>query len=91
MGNGSPNWLGAFAIGLSLSAIIFPVLTVAATFTAAAIISLLFGIEQVIGRDISVQAFSICSYWSCNISHNPFKHCFGIPRIIPSTKLKFYL
>ena len=50
----SPTWvralqigIGAVAIGLSLSAIIFPVLTVVATFTAAAIILLLFGIEQV--------------------------------------------
>ena len=52
----SPAWvralqigIGVFAIGLSLSAIIFPVLTVVATFTAAAIILLLFGIEQVVG------------------------------------------
>src|SRR5918999_6589559 len=52
----SPTWvralqigIGAVAIGLSLSAIIFPVLTVVATFTAAAIILLLFGIEQVVG------------------------------------------
>jgi uncharacterized membrane protein HdeD (DUF308 family) len=52
----SPTWvralqigIGAIAIGLSLSAIIFPVLTVVATFTAAAIILLLFGIEQVVG------------------------------------------
>jgi uncharacterized membrane protein HdeD (DUF308 family) len=51
----SPSWvralqigIGAIAIGLSLSAIIFPVIAVAATFTVAAIILLLFGIEQVI-------------------------------------------
>jgi uncharacterized membrane protein HdeD (DUF308 family) len=50
-----PTWvralqigIGAIAIGLSLAAIIFPVLTVVATFTAAAIILLLFGIEQVV-------------------------------------------
>jgi uncharacterized membrane protein HdeD (DUF308 family) len=52
----SPTWIralqigiGAIAIGLSLSAVIFPVLTVVATFTAAAIILLLLGIEQVVG------------------------------------------
>src|ERR671925_574488 len=51
----SPAWvralqigIGVVAIGLSLSAIIFPVLAVVATFTAAAIILLLFGIEQVV-------------------------------------------
>jgi uncharacterized membrane protein HdeD (DUF308 family) len=51
----SPAWIralqigiGAIAIGLSLAAIIFPVLAVVATFTAAAIILLLFGIEQVV-------------------------------------------
>ncbi len=51
----SPIWvrvlqigIGAFAIGLSLFAVIFPVLTVVATFTAVAIILLLFGIEQVV-------------------------------------------
>jgi uncharacterized membrane protein HdeD (DUF308 family) len=51
----SPTWvralqigIGAIAIGLSLAAIIFPVLAVVATFTAAAIILLLFGIEQVV-------------------------------------------
>jgi uncharacterized membrane protein HdeD (DUF308 family) len=50
-----PTWIralqvgiGAIAIGLSLSAIIYPVLAVMATFTAAAIILLLFGIEQVV-------------------------------------------
>jgi uncharacterized membrane protein HdeD (DUF308 family) len=50
-----PTWvralqigIGAIAIGLSLSAIVFPVLTVVAAFTAAAIILLLFGIEQVV-------------------------------------------
>jgi uncharacterized membrane protein HdeD (DUF308 family) len=55
MGAKSPTWvralqigIGAIAIGLSLAAIIFPVLTVVATFTAAAIILLLFGIEQVV-------------------------------------------
>jgi uncharacterized membrane protein HdeD (DUF308 family) len=54
-GVNSPAWIralqigiGAIAIGLSLSAIIFPVLAVVATFTAAAIILLLFGIEQVV-------------------------------------------
>jgi uncharacterized membrane protein HdeD (DUF308 family) len=40
--------IGAIAIGLSISAIIFPVFAVAATFTVAAIILLLFGIEQVV-------------------------------------------
>jgi uncharacterized membrane protein HdeD (DUF308 family) len=51
----SPTWIralqigiGAIAIGLSLSAIIYPVLAIVATFTAAAIILLLFGIEQVV-------------------------------------------
>jgi uncharacterized membrane protein HdeD (DUF308 family) len=51
----SPTWvralqigIGAVAVGLSLAAIIFPVLAVAATFTVAAIILLLFGIEQVV-------------------------------------------
>src|ERR671922_2813503 len=51
----SPAWvralqigIGVVAIGLSLSAIIFPVLAVVATFTGAAIILLLFGIEQVV-------------------------------------------
>src|ERR687890_157929 len=55
IGAKSPTWvralqigIGAVAIGLSLSAIMFPVLAVVATFTAAAIILLLFGIEQVI-------------------------------------------
>ncbi len=50
-----PTWIraleigiGAIAIGLSISAIIFPVIAVAATFTVAAIILLLFGIEQVV-------------------------------------------
>jgi uncharacterized membrane protein HdeD (DUF308 family) len=50
-----PSWvralqigIGAIAIVLSLSAIIFPVIAVAATFTVAAIILLLFGIEQVV-------------------------------------------
>jgi uncharacterized membrane protein HdeD (DUF308 family) len=51
----SPAWvralqvgIGAVAIGLSLSAMIFPVLAVAGAFTVAAIILLLFGIEQVV-------------------------------------------
>src|SRR5919202_4863956 len=51
----SPTWvralqigIGAIAIGLSLSAIIFPFLAVVATITAAAVILLLFGIEQVV-------------------------------------------
>jgi uncharacterized membrane protein HdeD (DUF308 family) len=50
-----PTWvralqigIGAFAIGLSLAAVMFPILTVVAAFTAAAIILLLFGIEQVV-------------------------------------------
>jgi uncharacterized membrane protein HdeD (DUF308 family) len=55
IGAKSPAWvralqigIGVIAIGLSLSAIIFPVLAVVATFTAAAIILLLFGIEHVV-------------------------------------------
>ena len=55
IGEKPPSWvralqigIGAIAIGLSLSAIIFPVIAVAATFTVAAIILLLFGIEQVV-------------------------------------------
>ncbi|HJU34907.1 MAG TPA: DUF308 domain-containing protein, partial [Nitrososphaera sp.] len=51
----SPTWvralqigIGAIAIGLSLSAVIFPIFAVVATFTAAALILLLFGIEQVV-------------------------------------------
>jgi uncharacterized membrane protein HdeD (DUF308 family) len=55
VGAKSPTWvralqigIGAVAIGLSLSAVMFPVLAVVATFTAAAIILLLFGIEQVV-------------------------------------------
>jgi uncharacterized membrane protein HdeD (DUF308 family) len=55
IGAKSPTWvralqigIGAIAIGLSLSAVIFPILAVVATFTAAAIILLLFGIEQVV-------------------------------------------
>jgi uncharacterized membrane protein HdeD (DUF308 family) len=55
IGAKSPTWvralqigIGAIAIGLSLSAVMFPVLAVVATFTAAAIILLLFGIEQVV-------------------------------------------
>ena len=51
----APTWvralqigIGAIAIGLSLAAIIFPVLAVVATFTAASTILLLFGIEQVV-------------------------------------------
>jgi uncharacterized membrane protein HdeD (DUF308 family) len=55
IGAKSPTWvralqigIGAVAIGLSLSAIIFPVLAVVAAFTAAGIILLLFGIEQVV-------------------------------------------
>jgi uncharacterized membrane protein HdeD (DUF308 family) len=50
-----PTWIralqigiGAVAIGLSLAAVMFPVFTVVAAFTAAAIILLLFGIEQVV-------------------------------------------
>jgi uncharacterized membrane protein HdeD (DUF308 family) len=55
LGEKSPTWIraleigiGAIAIALSISAIIFPVIAVAATFTVAAIILLLFGIEQVV-------------------------------------------
>src|ERR687892_338315 len=55
IGAKSPTWvralqigIGAIAIGLSLSAIVFPFLTVVAAFTAAAIILLLFGIEHVV-------------------------------------------
>jgi uncharacterized membrane protein HdeD (DUF308 family) len=51
----SPGWIralqigiGALAIGLSISAMIYPVIATVATFTAAAIILLLFGIEQVV-------------------------------------------
>jgi uncharacterized membrane protein HdeD (DUF308 family) len=51
----SPTWLwalqigiAAVAIGLSISSIIYPVYAVMATFTAAAIILLLFGIEHVV-------------------------------------------
>lgn len=50
-----PTWvralqigIGAIAIGLSISAIIYPVFAIAAVFTVAAIILLLFGIEQVV-------------------------------------------
>jgi uncharacterized membrane protein HdeD (DUF308 family) len=52
----SPTWvralqigIGIIAIGLSLAAVMFPVLTVVTTFTAAAIILFLFGIEQIVG------------------------------------------
>ena len=55
VGTKSPTWvralqigIGAVAIGLSLGAMIFPVFAIAATFTVAAIILLLFGIEQVV-------------------------------------------
>jgi uncharacterized membrane protein HdeD (DUF308 family) len=51
----SPRWvwalqigIAAVAIGLSISSIIYPVYAVMATFTAAAIILLLFGIEHVV-------------------------------------------
>ncbi|AIC16764.1 HdeD family acid-resistance protein [Nitrososphaera viennensis] len=51
----SPTWvralqigIGAIAIVLSLAAIIYPVLTVVATLTVAAIILLLFGIENIV-------------------------------------------
>jgi len=50
-----PTWIralqigiGAIAIALSISAIIFPVAAIAAVFTVAAIILLLFGIERVV-------------------------------------------
>jgi uncharacterized membrane protein HdeD (DUF308 family) len=56
VGTKSPTWvralqigIGIVAIGLSLSAVMFPVLTVVATFTAAAIILFLFGVEQIVG------------------------------------------
>lgn len=51
----SPAWIralqigvGAAGIGLSISAMIYPAIAVVATFTAASIILLLFGIEQVV-------------------------------------------
>jgi uncharacterized membrane protein HdeD (DUF308 family) len=51
----SPSWvwalhigIAAVAIGLSITSIIYPVYAVAATFTVAAIILLLFGIEHVV-------------------------------------------
>ena len=51
----SPTWvwalqigIAAVAIGLSISSIIYPVYAVMATFTAVAIILLLFGIEHVV-------------------------------------------
>jgi uncharacterized membrane protein HdeD (DUF308 family) len=51
----SPAWIralqigvGAIAIGLSISAMIYPALAIVASFTAAAIILFLFGIEQVV-------------------------------------------
>ena len=51
----SPTWvralqigIGAVAIGLSLSAVIFPVLAVAGAFTIATIILFLLGVEQVV-------------------------------------------
>jgi len=82
----SPTWvralqigIGVFAIGLALAAVILPVLTVVATFTAVAIILLLFGIEQVVAGVFSVQTFSISPHWSWNISHNPLNHYFCIP------------
>jgi uncharacterized membrane protein HdeD (DUF308 family) len=50
-----PTWtralqigIAAIAIGLSISSIIYPIFAVMATFTAAAIILLLLGIEQVV-------------------------------------------
>ena len=50
-----PAWIralqigvGAAGIGLSISAMIYPAIAVVATFTAASIILLLFGIEQVV-------------------------------------------
>lgn len=42
------NGIGAIAIGLSISSIIYPIFAVMATFTAAAIILLLLGVEQVV-------------------------------------------
>jgi uncharacterized membrane protein HdeD (DUF308 family) len=51
----SPAWIralqigvGAVGIGLSISAMIYPAIAVVATFIAASIILLLFGIEQVV-------------------------------------------
>lgn len=56
VGTKSPTWvralqigIGVTAIGLSLAAVMFPVLTVVAAFTAAAIILFLFGVEQIVG------------------------------------------
>jgi uncharacterized membrane protein HdeD (DUF308 family) len=50
-----PTWIrflqigiGAIAIGLSITAIIYPVFAIGAVFTVAAIILLLFGIERVV-------------------------------------------
>ncbi len=50
----SPAWvralqiaIGAIAIILSLAAIIYPIITITATFTVAAIVLLLFGIESI--------------------------------------------
>src|SRR5919107_1755944 len=56
VGTKSPTWvralqigIGIIAIGLSLAAVMFPVFTVVAAFTAAAIILFLFGVEQIVG------------------------------------------
>jgi uncharacterized membrane protein HdeD (DUF308 family) len=55
IGAKSPTWvralqigIGAIAIGLSIAALIFPVIAAAAAFTVAGIILFLFGIEQVV-------------------------------------------
>jgi len=56
VGSKPPTWvralqigIGIVAIALSLAAVMFPVFTVVAAFTAAAIILFLFGIEQIVG------------------------------------------
>lgn len=85
VGTKSPTWvralrigIGAVAIGLSLGAMIFPVFAIAATFTVAAIILLLFGIEQVVA--------GIFLY-----KHSKFAHIgLGILVIILSTLVMAY-
>jgi hypothetical protein len=80
----SPTWvralqigIGAIAIGLSLSAIVFPILTVVAAFTAAAIILLLFGIEQVVSG-IFLYKRSRFAHIGLGILVIPFKYCYGL-------------
>lgn len=55
IGEKSPTWvralqigIGAIAIGLSIAALIFPIIAAAAAFTVAGIILFLLGIEQVV-------------------------------------------